>query len=130
MKYDVLGYYTCLNWFEELSPSYLWLFYAELWDLWSHRLQLTDEVKQLVVPNWNIEDNLLFKWNPNTLRYKHDKKWWQKTIIELMGRFVSSAQLKEHKILGALYGMSAFAIVSPRVRQHYPWLVEMEEDSL
>jgi hypothetical protein len=129
MKYDALGYHTCLNWFEELSASYLWLFYAELWDLWSHRLQLSQEVKQLVVPNWNSAENLLFKWNPSELRYKHDKKWWQKSILDLLDRFVSSAQLKEHKILGALYGMTAFAIASPRVREHYPWLVEMQEDT-
>jgi hypothetical protein len=82
-----------------------------------------------VVPNWNSAENLLFKWSPNELRYKHEKKWWQKTILDLLDRFVSSAQLKEHKILGALYGMTAFAIVSPRVRQHYPWLVEMQDDT-
>jgi hypothetical protein len=81
-----------------------------------------------VVPNWNSAENLLFKWNPSELRYKHDKKWWQKHILELLNRLVSSAELKEHKTLGALYGMTAFAIVSPRVRLHYPWLVEMPED--
>jgi hypothetical protein len=65
---------------------------------------------------------------PDQLRFRHDKKWWQKIILEIMNRLVSSAELKEHKILGALYGMTAFAIVSPRVRQYYPWLVEMEDD--
>lgn len=127
MKYDALGYHTCLNWFEELAPPHLWLFYNELWELWFYRLQLSPQVKQQVVPNWNKPDTLLFKWLPNELRFRHDKKWWQKMMLDLLEKLVSSAGVKEHKILGALYGMTAFAIVSPRVRQHYPWLVEMEE---
>lgn len=127
MKYDALGYHTCLNWFEELPSSQLWLFYNELWELWFYRLQLSPQVKQQVVPNWNKADTLLFKWLPNELRHRNEKKWWQKTMLDLLDRLVSSAEAKEHKILGALYGMTAFAIVSPRVRQHYPWLVEMEE---
>jgi hypothetical protein len=128
MKYDVLGYHTCLNWFEEMSVEQLSHFYKELWELWGYRLQLNDSVKSLVVPGWNAPNNLLFKWHPVETRTRFDKKWWQKTILELLDRFVSSAQLKEHKILGALYGMTAFAIVSFRVRQHYPWLVEMEDE--
>jgi hypothetical protein len=128
IKYDVLGYHTCLNWFEELTPSQLWLFYSELWELWFFRLQLNSQVKSQVVPNWNRPDTLLFKWIPDELRVRHDKQWWQKTILEILDRLVSSAELKEHKILGALYGMTAFAIVSSRIRQYYPWLVEMEEE--
>jgi hypothetical protein len=131
MKYDVLGYHTCLNWFEELSISQLYHFYRELWELWHFRLQLSNPVKLLVVPRWNTAVNPLFKWSPLDLMFRNDKRWWQKVILELMDRLVSSAQTKEHKILGALYGMTAFAIVSWRVRQYYTWLVEMpnEEDN-
>jgi len=125
MKYDVLGYHTCLNWFEELPVQKLSLFYTELWELWYYRLQLNNNVKNQVVPNWNA-DPPLFKWRPHELRSRGDKKWWQKTVLELLDRFVSSAQLKEHKTLGALYGITGFAIVSPTVREHYPWLVEMD----
>jgi hypothetical protein len=128
MKYDVLGYYTCLNWFEELSISQLFQLYRELWELWHFRLQLSNPIKALVVPRWNNSDTLLFKWPPIDLMFRNDKRWWQKIILELLDRLVSSAQTKEHKILGALYGMTAFAIVSWRVRQHYPWLVEMPYD--
>lgn len=128
MKYDVLGYHTCLNWFEELSVSQLYDFYKELWELWFFRLQLSDPIKNLVVPRWKTKDNSLFKWSPSDLITRVEKRWWQKTMLELLDRLVSSAQTKEHKILGALYGMTAFAIVSWRVRQHYPWLVEMPEE--
>ena len=128
MKYDILGYHTCLSWFEELSGPQLNLFYVELWELWFYRLQLSNIVKNQVVPHWNRTESLLFKWQPYEVQTRLDKKWWQKHILELLNRLVSSAELKEHKTLGALYGMTAFAIVSPRVRLHYPWLVEMPED--
>ena len=128
MKYDVLGYHTCLNWFEELGTSNLILFYRELFELWYYRLNLSNEIKELVVPNWIRGDRMLFKWAPSEIQFRTEKKWLQKTLLEILDRLVSSAQLKEHKILGALYGMTAFAIISPRVRQHYPWLVEMEDE--
>jgi hypothetical protein len=49
-------------------------------------------------------------------------------MLELLDRLVSAGQVKEQKILGALYAMTAFAIVSPTVRGAYPWLVEMPGD--
>jgi len=126
MKYDVLGYHMCIHWFEELCVADLSYLYGELWDLWYYRLQLSPEIKSLVDPNWSTQTNLLFKWRPSELRSRHDIRWWQKIVLELLDRFVSSATLKEHKTLGALYGITAFAIVSPNVRKHYPWLVEFD----
>lgn len=128
MKYDILGYHTCLSWFEELNLQQLALFYTELWELWYYRLHLSPAVKNQVVPNWHKHESLLFKWSPQEIRNRNEKKWWQKTMLELLDRLVSSAELKEHKTLGALYGMTAFAIVSSRVRNSYPWLVEMPGD--
>jgi hypothetical protein len=130
MKYDALGYHTCLNWFEELSIFQLYGFYSELWELWFYRLNLPTAVKNQVVPNWNLAEAPLFRWSPLETRGRLEKRWWQKTMLDLLDRLVSSAQLKEHKILGALYGMTAFAIISTRVRTHYPWLVEMSDDEL
>jgi hypothetical protein len=64
MKYDMLGYHTCLHWFEELNLRQLAGFYIELWELWFYRLQLNPVVKNQVVPNWSRPDSLLFKWSP------------------------------------------------------------------
>jgi hypothetical protein len=127
LKYDVLGYHICLSWFEELTARQLCRFYVELWELWTYRLHLTHDVKEEVIPKYREQDTLLFKYSPSDLRLRTETSWWQKTILDLLDRFVSSARRKEHKILGALYGMTAFAIISPHVRQYYPWLVEMEE---
>jgi hypothetical protein len=127
MKYDSLGYHTCLPWFEDLHIVRLFAFYNELWELWFYRLNLPSAVKQQVVPNWNSVESPLFRYTPLETRTRLEKQWWQRTVLDLLDRLVSSAQQKEHKILGALYGMTAFAIISPQVRHHYPWLVELNE---
>jgi hypothetical protein len=127
-KYDMLGYHTCISWFEDLQPTALALFYTELWELWNYRLQLSTHIKNQVVPGWNKVDTLLFKWLPTEVRNRREKKWWQKVMLEMLDRLVSAGQVKEQKILGALYAMTAFAIVSPTVRGAYPWLVEMPGD--
>lgn len=127
MKYDALGYTMALNWFESLNIQQMYLFYFELWELWIYRLQLPAVLKHAVVPGWTNPETPLFKWIPNELRSRRDRIWWQKLILELLNRFVS-APLKDHKSLGALYAMTAFAIVSPTVRSHYSYLVEMPED--
>lgn len=124
LKYDMLGYHICIPWFEELHILQLQNMYMELWDLWFYRLTLQANVKEQVVPGWRSADHLLFKVPPSHIHIHPEKRYWQRIILELMDRLVSSAAAKEHKILGALYGMTAFAIVSPHVRNHYPWLVQ------
>jgi hypothetical protein len=124
LKYDMLGYHMCIHWFEELGIQHLVYLYVELWELWYFRLQLQPQIKQQVVPQYDNPDTLLFKWHPHEFQ-RNTKRWFQISVLDVLDRLVSSAALKEHKILGALYGMTAFAIVSPTVRQHYPWLVEM-----
>jgi len=128
MKYDMLGYHTCLHWFENLTVRQLIDFYTEIWELWFYRLQLSPVIKRQVVPNWNNQDTLLFKWSPREIHQRTDKRWLHKLVLDTLDKLVSSASLKEHRILGALYGMTAFAIVSDTVREHYPWLVEMNDD--
>jgi hypothetical protein len=123
MKYDMLGYYMCIHWFDELSDRQFSQIYTELWELWNFRLQLSSTLKRAVVPNWNKDDSLLFKWIPVEIKNRREKKWWQKILLDIFDRLVSG-ETKESRSMGALYGMTAFAIVSPSVRTHYSWLVQ------
>lgn len=125
LKYDILGYHICIPWIHDLHIRQLQGMYGELWELWFYRLSLQPMVKEQIIPNWNHADHLLFKVSPAQIHLHIEKRWWQRVIIELLERLVSSAHMKEHKILGALYGMTAFAIVSPNVRTHYPWLIDV-----
>lgn len=123
MQYDRLGYYMRLDWIESMTEKQSSDMYLELWELWNYRLQLPPDQKRRVVPNWNKADTLLFKWLPSEIRFKRDTKWWQRVLVELLDRFVS-AETKELRSCGALYGMTALAIANPVVRQHYSWLVQ------
>jgi len=124
MKYDSLGYHLSLEWLDKINVAECYILYYELWDLWSYRLQLPDNLKQQVVPDWNREETLLFKWRPSEVQNRRDRTWWQKNIITLLDRVVC-ARDKEHRTLGALYGMTAFALACPKVRDAYPWLVDV-----
>ena len=123
IKYDMLGYYMCINWFDELTDRQCFQIYTELWELWYYRLQLSSSLKKAVVPNWSNEESLLFKWLPIEIKNRREKKWWQKNLLEVFERLVSG-ETKDSRSMGALYGMTAFAIVSPAVRAHYSWLVQ------
>jgi len=124
MKYDILGYHISLSWLNNLSIRECYTLYCEMYDLWCFRLQLPKSLKALVVPEWNNMNNPLFKWIPLEVHNKRDKLWWQKNILSLLDRLVCAKE-KEHRTLGALYGMTAFALASPSVREAYPWLVEV-----
>jgi hypothetical protein len=124
MKYDALGYHISLEWLDKMNISEAYTLYFELWDLWSYRLQLPRSLKHAVVPDWNKEECLLFKWVPSELQSRRDRMWWQKNIVTLLERMVLAKE-KEHRTLGALYGMTAFALACPHVRAAYPWLVDV-----
>jgi hypothetical protein len=124
MKYDALGYHISLNWLDKINVLESYTLYFELWDLWSYRLQLPRSLKHAVVPDWNKEECLLFKWVPSELQSRRDRMWWQKNIVTLLERMVLAKE-KEHRTLGALYGMTAFALACPHVREAYPWLVDV-----
>ena len=115
-----------LEWFTNLSREQCYTLYYELWELWMYRLQLPNSIKNKVVPRWNDEASLLFKWLPAEIKNKRDIKWWHKNLLEILNRLVSGI-LKEHRTLGALYGMTGLAIASPTVHEFYPWLVEMDD---
>jgi hypothetical protein len=123
MKYDALGYNISLEWLN-MDDKQCYTLYYELWDLWMYRLNLPGDIKRKVVPSWNSSETPLFKWLPVEVRNKRDKNWWQKNILELLNRFVCANE-KEHKTLGALYAMTAFALANSVVRNVYPWLVDV-----
>jgi len=124
MKYDALGYHISLSWLDNLTIAESYTLYFELWDLWYYRLQISRTLKYQIIPDWNKEDQLLFKWNPSELQTRRDRTWWQKNMVALLDRFVSARE-KDHRTLGALYGMTAFASACPHVREAYPWLIDV-----
>jgi hypothetical protein len=123
MKYDSLGYNISLEWLN-MNALQCYTLYYELWELWMYRLDLPPALKKRIVPGWNDKEIPLFKWIPVEVRDKRDKSWWQKNILALLDRLVCAKE-KEHRSLGALYGMTALALANPKVRDVYSWLVDI-----
>lgn len=119
LKYDALGYYFCIHWFERLRAAQLIQLYVELMELWFFRFNLPPAVKQQIVPQWNTT-NLLFRYSPPEL-VGNDLRRLQTRLVEVLDKLVS-APTKELQSRGAIVGLTGLAFVSPLVAAHYTWL--------
>ena len=120
LKIDMLGYYTCLKWFEDMSIRQLCKFYYELFELWYFRLGLTAEQKTNICPEWKT---ILFTQNPIDIFTKKELKIVQAILLDTIENLVTKASQKENRALGAMYVMTAFALTSADVAEHYDWLI-------
>lgn len=118
------GYGMNVTWFEMMNPRAHELFYEHLYDLWMFRLNLTEEVKQSVIPGYDSGRVPLFRFTPHELFSQNlDIRWWRKMNLNLMKTFITRASTRDQQSLGALYILTALAEMHPRVRTAFPWLV-------
>jgi hypothetical protein len=126
LKLDMAGYYTSLNWFEDLDQYLLVKLYVELYDMWYYQLQLTNEQRANICPE---TEKPLFKYGAMEMNHQlrrntpRELKWFQKIVLDLINRLLSEGKDKEHKSMGALYVMTGFAKTSPDVCRQYYWLL-------
>jgi hypothetical protein len=119
-KIDELNYYSSPDWFIDLTQRQQRTFYRELQVIWSWRAGLSEEQKELIVPDhgstlfttspWSIIDlteHAMRKLNMNTIRC-----------------MITSAEDRQDRILGAMYVVSALTLVSDPAKREYPWLHE------
>ena len=52
-KIEALGFLVNPQWFKELSLANTIIFLRELYDIWCHRAQISDEIKQRIYPRGN-----------------------------------------------------------------------------
>jgi hypothetical protein len=124
LKLTSLGYGVNVHWFEMMNVRAHELFYERLYELWTFRLHLSEEVKQSVIPGYDSGRSPLFKWGPDAIFSKDlDLKWWRKMNLSLMRTFISRSENRDQQSLGALYILTALAEMHPRVRAAFPWLV-------
>jgi hypothetical protein len=119
-KIDELNYYSSPDWFLELSVAGHRHFYAALFDIWTHRANLSIAQKNTIVPGfvsrlfrtprWAVADMTLDALQRLNL-----------TVIRMM---ISSATDRNDRILGAMYVVSALTLVCDAARIAYPWLHE------
>lgn len=115
---------TNINWFINLSFSSKINFYKILEDIWIYRANLTNNQKDLIVPDRNI-----FNRNNYEHLYKNKNKPKFKKLIEYfilknMEKLVSSATENCHRVSGAYYILIALVEVSTECANSLPWLIQ------
>jgi hypothetical protein len=119
-KIDELNYYSSPNWFLNLDVHGHQRFYKELFAIWNHRAGLSSVQKNTIVPNHAAELFRLPLWSVH-----HQPLPTMRAInMKHIEKFITSADDRNDRILGAMYIMSTMTIVSNEARAAYPWLYE------
>jgi hypothetical protein len=119
MEIDQLGNYTQSSWFSNLSERGLIYFYRYIYDIWSHRGQLTAQVKQNISPLQDPFSNI-FRINLQL----SDINELRKHCLFVMEHMVYTGTDIEYQKIGTLHVLSALTLVSLPARQSMYWLYE------
>jgi hypothetical protein len=119
MEIDQLGNYTQSSWFSNLSERGLIYFYRYIYDIWSHRGQLTAQVKHNICPLQDPFSNI-FRINLQL----SDINELRKHCLYVMEHMVYTGTDIEYQKIGALHVLSALTLVSLQARQSMYWLYE------
>ena len=117
---DSLGNYTQMHWFTSLSKRALLKYIHQLYDIWSYRAQLSQNVKRDICPP---HGNPFRTLNINNLTLM-SFYLLQKNVLYVMELFVKSGITTENKTLGAFYVLSALTLVNEDAAEAMPWLYQ------
>ena len=120
-----LDYNVDVDWLHELSFQELQRLYAEVADIWSHRVPIPKELRLRIVKNGIVfaETHIIDKMKPGTL----NRKLLLKKISKNLDRLITEGETVDDRKLGATYFMIGFSIVSPKVAESYPYLHDSAE---
>jgi hypothetical protein len=116
---DELDNHTNSEWFVNLTVYKLKLFYNHLYEIWTIRADLTNEIRNRIVPN-----GPLFKMSINQVNLLKSKKKIQNIVMNIIQRLIESALTRSDNILGSLYVLTALSEVSTACSQAHPWLLQ------
>jgi hypothetical protein len=119
-KIDELNYYSSPDWFIGLSEGRHRRFYVQLFDIWTHRANLTPAQKNTIVPGFTGRLFRTPRWALADMTYDA----LQKMNLGVIRMMISSAEDRNDRILGAMYVVSALTLVCDGARTAYPWLYE------
>lgn len=120
-KYDMIGQYTDIVWFELMDLNDLKKFYRNANDMFAFRAQLSRETKKKIV-----KDGILFSNFLNNLHSfkEKNKRLLQFEILREMERIVDEGYDKEYKILGVNLILTVFVEICPAAALALPHLVQ------
>jgi len=116
---DRLGNYTNPMWFIDLRRHQLLVFTRELYDIWTYRAQLSDQVKNDICPLGNPFNQLQLTELPGL-----SLRELQNTILTLMENLFKNGVTQHSRYLGSTYVLCALTLVSQAAAQALPWLYE------
>lgn len=123
LKMNSLGYPVNIVWFDMMTIVTHERFYTQLYNLWTHHLQLADTQKEIMVPGHSAGRAPLFKWTPRLITARpRQLKWWRKQTLSLMKAFLARGQDPVTQSSNVLTILTALASCHRYVAEAFPWL--------
>lgn len=120
LKIDELNYYSSPDWFISLNVDGHRRFYSQLFDIWTHRANLSNLQKNTIVPGYYGRLFRVPRWALADMNFDG----LQRMNLGVIRMMISSAEDRNDRILGAMYVVSALTLVCEGARTAYPWLYE------
>ena len=117
MEIDQLGNYTSSTWFDQLDANKLMRLYRYLYDVWTYRGQISNEVKRRIC---SLQDPFI---SSHPARITHID-YWRRHCLFVMEYMVYTGIDIEYQKIGALHALSCLTLVSPEARNAMYWLYE------
>jgi hypothetical protein len=117
MEIDQLGNYTSSTWFDQLDANKLMRLYRYLYDVWTYRGQISNEVKRRIC---SLQDPFI---SSHPARINHID-YWRTHCLFVMEYMVYTGVDIEYQRIGALHVLSCLTLVSIEARNAMYWLYE------
>jgi hypothetical protein len=117
MEIDQLGNYTSSTWFDQLDANKLMRLYRYLYDIWTYRGQISNEVKRRIC---SLQDPFI---SSHPSRINHID-YWRTHCLFVMEYMVYTGIDIEYQKIGALHVLSCLTLVSIDARNAMYWLYE------
>ena len=119
---DELDNYTDVQWFYALTRSQLQMWYIRAEDIWNYRADLSATDRLRIVHESDTKP--LFKYTSAAIKKIHHRLRLQNIVLNVMERWITGADVRSDRILGAMYVLSALTECSPTVANVLPWLYQ------
>lgn len=125
---DLLGNYTNVSWFNNLTRSQHVHLLRYMWDIWNFRGNIPIATKRKICPYYNpFTDGTDYIERENST---DRTRLLKKTSLTIMENFVYTGINNDNKQLGCMIVLSALTMVSIPARNSLPWLYESLEMDL
>jgi len=120
-KIDMLGHYTDIAWFQNMTLKDLNKFYEKAYNIFAFRAELSHEVRKKIV-----KDGILFQNFIGSLQHVQErtKHILQYEILREIERILDEGEDKDSKILGVTLILTVLVECSYAARMALPWLCQ------